>query len=88
MQNGLMPQTEIPTREQGVVLLDRDVEGDWLLVDKSSVMVRGPAQNLDFSNDNSQVESQGQAYLDEREDFRGHSEKSSLNARNEPDAIA
>ena len=88
MQNGLMPQTEIPTKEQGIVLLDRDVEGDWLLVDKSSVMVRGPARSLDFSNDNSQVESQGQAYLDEREDFRGYSEKSSLNARNEPDAFA
>ena len=57
MQNGLMPQTEIPTKEQGMVMLDRDVEGDWLLVDKSSVMVKGPAKSLDFSGDNTQVES-------------------------------
>ena len=52
-----MPQTEIPTKAQGIVMLDRDVEGDWLLVDKSSVMVNGPQQNLDFSGDNTQVES-------------------------------
>jgi len=39
IQNGLIPQTEMPTKMQGVVQMDRDVEGDWCLVDKSSVMV-------------------------------------------------
>jgi len=82
MQNGLMPLTEIPTKQQGIVLLDRDVEGDWLLVDKSSVMVQGPARNIEFTDDNSQVESEGKAYLDETEDFRGYSEKSSMNQKN------
>lgn len=38
-----MPQTEIPTKEQGRVLIDRDVEGDWLLVDKDSALIAGPA---------------------------------------------
>ena len=56
MQNGLMPQTEIPTKEQGMVQLDRDVEGDWLLVDKSQVTVKGPAKTLDMM-DNALVES-------------------------------
>ena len=81
MSNGLMPQTEIPTKEQGVVQLDRDVEGDWLLVDRDSAIVQPPAKTIDLTKegrDNSQVESEGQAYLDDREDFRGYSEKSSM----------
>lgn len=71
-----------------MVLLDRDVEGDWLLVDKSSAMVESPARNIDFSGaDNSQVESEGMAYLDETEDFRGYSDKSSMDTKNGPDKM-
>ena len=71
-----------------MVLLDRDVEGDWLLVDKSSAMVESPARNIDFSGaDNSLVESEGMAYLDEKEDFRGYSDKSSMEIKNGPDTV-
>ena len=68
-------------------MLDRDVEGDWLLVDKSSAMVESPGRNADFSGDNMLVESEGMAYLDEKEDFRGYSEKSSMDTKNEPDTV-
>ena len=84
MSNGLMPQTEIPTKTQGVVQMDRDVEGDWLLVDRDSAIVQPPAKTIDLSKegrDNSQVESEGQAYLDESEDFRGYSDKSSMGTK-------
>ena len=68
--------------------LDRDVQGDWLLVDGKSATVQGPGSNLDFTGDNTQVESQGVAYLDETEDFRGYSEKSSMDKKNNPDTVA
>ena len=42
MQNGLMPDTEIPSKKQGQVQVDRDVEGDWLLVDASQAHVEAP----------------------------------------------
>ena len=71
-----------------MVQLDRDVEGDWLLVDGKSATVKGPMNNLEFTGDNTQVESQGMAYLDETEDFRGYSEKSSMEKKNDPDTVA
>ena len=76
MQNGLMPQTEIPTKEQGQVQLDRDVEGDWCLVDVSSARVTSPgrAVNLtDNGRENADLDQLGQSsYLDDQEDFRGY----------------
>ena len=69
-----MPQTEIPTKVQGGVQLDRDVEGDWVLVDKKSALTPGPEKGID----NMMLESAGAAYLDEGEDFRGYSSKSSM----------
>ena len=51
MSNGLMPQTEIPTKTQGVVQLDRDVEGDWLLVDRDSAIVQPPAKTIDLTKE-------------------------------------
>ena len=35
-----------------MVQLDRDVEGDWLLVDGKSATVKGPMNNLEFTGDN------------------------------------
>lgn len=64
MQNGLNPQTEIPTKEQGNVQLDRDVEGDWCLVDESQAKVPSPRRVINL-NDNADFETQGQAYLDD-----------------------
>lgn len=64
--------------------MDRDVEGDWVLVDKSSVMVKSPRKTIDFGSstpDNALVESEGNSYLDEGEDFRGYSSKSSMKAQ-------
>ena len=51
MQNGLMPLTEMPTKTQGQVQLDRDVEGDWCLLDSGQCMVPSPGQAADFQNE-------------------------------------
>lgn len=64
--------------------MDRDVEGDWVLVDKSSATVKSPRKSSDFTSvalDNALVESEGNSYLDEGEDFRGYSSKSSMKAQ-------
>ena len=51
---------------QGTVQLDRDVEGDWCLVDKSQALVESPRRTIDLGyTDNSLVESQNNAYLDD-----------------------
>lgn len=50
------------------------MEGDWVLVDKTSVLTPGPEKGID----NNLLESAGAAYLDEGEDFRGYSAKSSM----------
>ena len=69
---------EQPDKESGIVQLDRQVEGDWLLVDHSQVAhIPGKKHNSnDKELDSAQFESGGVAYLDDQEDFRGYSKKS------------
>ena len=56
---------EQPDRESGSALLDRQVEGDWLLVDESLVDKIPKKNENDQEVDNSQFESGGVAYLDD-----------------------
>ena len=49
IQNGLVPETEMPSRQQGRVQLDRDVEDDWLLIDSSQVAVPRLAHVTDIT---------------------------------------
>jgi len=44
MANGLVSQTEFPSKMQGRVQLDREVEGDWLLVDRSECLEPSPGR--------------------------------------------
>ena len=70
-----MPTTEIPSKLQGQVQLDLDVEGDWCLVDASSARVPSPGRAINLNNigqDNTDLETMGQSYLDDQEDFRGY----------------
>ena len=59
-----MPQTEIPSKAQGMVQLDRDVEGDWLLVDKSSAVLDSPGSIIDLRHEDRGVAASGNGVMD------------------------